>query len=204
MRASTTLRQNEAAIEYVPATILQPLDFAEVFGREAPVEVDIGCGNGTFVTALAAQKPERNFLGIERLAGRIRSVCRNAASLELANVRVLRIDALHALAQLIPPASVEILHLLFPDPWPKRRHHRRRTVTDEFVAAVHRALVPDGLFHIATDHPEYFQLIERLILSRFEAAPRNEPFPKSTFEQRFAVRGLEIHRLLLRKTSPVK
>ena len=204
MRRRTTLRESEAAIEFVPATISQPLNLAALFGRSAPVEIDVGCGDGAFLTALAASHPERDFLGIERLAGRVGSFCRKAARLQLANARILHIDATYALAHFIPPASIRTVHLLFPDPWPKRRHHRRRAVTDAFVAAVHRVLAPDGLFHIATDHPEYFAAIEGLISSRFKFMPTESAFPQSTFEQRFSAAGIAIHRLLLRKISPVK
>jgi tRNA (guanine-N7-)-methyltransferase len=113
-------------------------------------------------------------------------------------------DTAYAVEHLIPAAAVSQFHLLFPDPWPKRRHHRRRTMTNGFVAAIHRALVPDGLFYIATDYVEYFQHIERITHSLFAPASVPISFPQSTFEKRFADRDLTIHRLLLRKISPVK
>lgn len=204
MRRRKIFRENEAVIEFVPASLTQPLDFRKLFSREAPIEIDLGCGDGTFLTALAAENPEHNFLGIERLRGRVRSVCGKAAKPELRYVRVLRMETNYAVAHLIPPATVSRFHLLFPDPWPKRRHHRRRTVTTEFVAAIHRALVPDGLFHIATDHAEYFQKIKRLTSPSFRPSRAEGAFPQSTFEKRFAAAGKSIHRLLLRKVSPVR
>lgn len=203
MRNRKLLHEIEAGIEFVPSSITQALDCSELFPREAPVEIDLGCGDGAFLTALAAQYPERNFLGIERLRGRVCTVCRKAARLQLSNVRVARIDTTYAAAKLISPASVSAFHLLFPDPWPKRRHHRRRTFTPEFIAAIGRALLADGLFHIVTDHQEYFTEMERLVGPAFTISRENSAFPQSTFEERFAAAGAPIYRLLLRKTSPV-
>ncbi len=206
MRRRLTLDEKEAAIEFIPATILEPLSFADLFVRDAPVEIDIGCGDGTFLAALATQNSARNFLGIERLAGRVRSVCRKAARLQLANLRVLRIDAAYALKELIPAGSVFAIHLLFPDPWPKRRHHRRRTVTPDFLAAIHRALANDGRLHLATDHEDYFYSIRRLVSDSalFERSHEAMEFPRSRFEQNFAANGAPIYRLVLRKISPVE
>jgi tRNA (guanine-N7-)-methyltransferase len=193
-----------AAIEFVPASITEPLDFLQLFARAAPVEIDLGCGDGAFLNALARENPQRNYLGIERMLGRARSACGRAANLQLQNVRILRLEAIYALTHLIPSASVFQFHLLFPDPWPKRRHHRRRTVTSQFVAAIHRALAPNRLLHIATDHTEYFSEIKRLALPLFEVAHPDTAFPPSTFGQRLAQSGAQIHRVLLRKTSPVR
>jgi tRNA (guanine-N7-)-methyltransferase len=204
MRRRNTLRDHEAAIEFVPASITLPLDFAQIFVRAAPLTIDLGCGDGAFLAGLATANPQRNYLGVERLPGRVRSVCRKVAKLALPNVRVLRMDTAYAVEHLIAADGVSQFHLLFPDPWPKRRHHRRRTMTNGFVAAIHRALVPDGLFHIATDYVEYFQHIERITHSLFAPASVPISFPQSTFEKRFADRDLTIHRLLLRKISPVK
>jgi tRNA (guanine-N7-)-methyltransferase len=190
--------------EFVPPSITQPLDFSQLFAHAAPVEIDLGCGDGAFLTALARENPRRNYLGIERQLRRVRSVCRKVANIGLHNVRVLHMETSYAVARLIPPVAVARFHLLFPDPWPKRRHHGRRTVTSEFIAAIHRALAADGLFHIATDHTEYFRGIKRLTASLFEITRVSHPFPQSTFEQRFAADGLTIQRLLLRKTSPVR
>ncbi len=206
MRRRATLHEKEAAIELVPSTILEPLNFAELFGRDAPVELDVGCGDGTFLVGLAEQNSERNFLGIERLAGRVRSLCRKAATLQLSNVRVLRIDAIYAVKQLMPACSVQAVHILFPDPWPKRRHHRRRTITAEFLACIHRALVHRGQVHIATDHVDYLDDIRRLVVDGrlFKISNPAMTFPRSRFEQRFAATGTPIYRLFLRKISPVK
>jgi tRNA (guanine-N7-)-methyltransferase len=121
------------------------------------------------------------------------------------NARVLRVESSYAVQHLLPPASVELFHLQFPDPWPKRRHWRRRVVTDDFLAAIHRALVPHGGVRVATDQIDYFHEIERLVSQSagFVVSPETESSPAmSTFEKRFRQSDLEIHRLVLRKISP--
>src|SRR5438132_2868958 len=136
------------------------LDLEKIFGRKAPLHIDVGCGEGSFLCALAQRLPDKNFLGIERLLGRIRSSARKAAS--LSNVRLLQMESSYAVRYLLPPGSVETVYLLFPDPWPKRRHHRRRIVTLEFLHSVHIALEKNGLIYIVTDHLDYFQKIEEI------------------------------------------
>ena len=139
----------------IPANYFAPLDLTQVFPRAGSLEVDIGCGDGAFLVARAEQFPERNFLGLEKLAGRVRRGCKKASRLGLTNVRFLRIESAYAIQYLLPPASVDIVHLLFPDPWPKKKHRRRRIVTADFLALVQRVLVPNGRFRIATDQEHY-------------------------------------------------
>jgi tRNA (guanine-N7-)-methyltransferase len=206
MRGRAKLNTNEAAVEYVPKSLTSALEFDRIFSHFASVEIDLGCGDGTFLTAMARENPEHNFLGIERLLGRVRSVCRKVARLDLKNARVLRMESSYAVTNLSPAGSVTAFHLLFPDPWPKRRHHRRRAFTHEFLFSIHRALIAEGLFNIATDHTEYFQQIEKVIAETdiFVISREQKNFPSTTFEQKFVARGLPVHRLLLRKVSPLK
>jgi tRNA (guanine-N7-)-methyltransferase len=191
-------------IEFVPANYFAPLDLAEVFGRIAPLEIDLGCGDGAFLAQLAAQSPERNYLGIEKLGGRIRRGCKKALRLKLRNLRLLRIESGYAIQYLLPEASVDVVHLLFPDPWPKRKHKRRRLVQPAFLESVYRLLAPNGRFRIATDQESYFRAIQSLILPQAfveEAVSPNESFPITTFERHFLAEGAPIHRLTLRKVS---
>jgi tRNA (guanine-N7-)-methyltransferase len=206
MRGRAKLNTNEAALEYLPKSLTSALEFDRIFSRFAPVEIDLGCGDGSFLTAMARENPEHNFLGIERLLGRARSVCRKIARLDLNNARVLRMESSYAVTHLLPAGSVTAFHLLFPDPWPKRRHHRRRAFTDEFLFSIHRALIAGGLFQVATDHTDYFQQIEKVIAEAdiFAISREQNNFPPTTFEQKFIAHGLSVHRLLLRKVSPVK
>ncbi len=190
----------------MPKSLTSALEFDKVFSRLAPLEIDLGCGDGAFLAALAQENPAHNFLGIERLLGRVRSVCRKVARLDLKNARILRMESNYAVTHLLPPGSVTTFHLLFPDPWPKRRHHRRRAFTPEFLSSIHRALIGGGLFHVATDHADYFHQIERVIAATdiFVISREQNHFPPTSFEQKYIAGGLSIHRLLLRKVSPVR
>lgn len=190
-------------VELVPENYFAPLDLASLFPHRAPIEVDLGCGDGTFLVAMAARHPERNFLGIERLAGRVRSACGKAARAKLPNVRVLVIDSTYAVEYLLPNASIEVVHLLFPDPWPKKRHQRRRIVTPAFLAAVHRAIAPGGQLRIATDQEDYYAAMRGLIAATDfrEEVDDAADFPLTTFEKHFVAAGAPIYRLGLRKTS---
>ena len=190
-------------IELIPANYFAPLDLAQVFPRPAPLEIDLGCGDGSFLAAMAERFPGRNFLGIERLVGRVRSACGRVARQGVGNVRVLRVETSYAVEYLLPPGSVATAHLLFPDPWPKKRHQRRRIVTKDFVHAIHRALAPSGCWWIATDQEDYFASIRELVAGAafVEEAERDEPFPLTTFEKRFRAQGTPIYRLGLRKVT---
>jgi tRNA (guanine-N7-)-methyltransferase len=119
-------------------------------------------------------------------------------------VRFLRIESGYAIQYLLPAGSVEVVHLLFPDPWPKRKHKRRRIVQPTFLESVHRVLAPHGLFRIATDQEKYFTAIRELISSdmflEMTSTP-NEPFPVTAFERHFVAEGASIYRLELRKVS---
>jgi len=192
-----------AVVELIPANYFAPLDLAQVFPKPVPLEIDLGCGDGAFLVALAERFPERNFLGIERLIGRVRGACSRAARHDLRNVRVLRVETSYAVKYLLPSQSTAVAHLLFPDPWPKKRHQRRRIVTKEFVAAVHRLLAPDGRFRILTDQEDYFESIRELVGDDVfaEESEGDEWFPPTTFEKRFRVQGAPIYRLLLRKVA---
>jgi tRNA (guanine-N7-)-methyltransferase len=194
-----------SALELIPQTDVEPLELLAIFGRRAPLQVDLGCGEGSFLCELARRQPEKNFLGIDRLAGRVQKACRKAA--ELQNVRFLNVESSYGVRYLLPKRSVETFYLLFPDPWPKRRHHRRRIVTPEFLSSIDVALGGNGTIYIATDHLDYFQEIERIARSapRFAAVlPGPANLPVTKFEKQFRAQGLPIHWLALRKVSPVK
>jgi tRNA (guanine-N7-)-methyltransferase len=194
-----------SGVEIIPENYFQLLDLEAVYGRNAPLEVDLGSGDGSFLAELAASNPERNFLGIERLQGRVRQAQSKIARRGLTNARIFRIETSYAIQHLLPGESVARFHLMFPDPWPKRRHWRRRVVTSDFLASIHRALAPQGMFRVATDQLDYFREIERLVSQSacFVIDPGTETTTAlSTFEKRFRQCDLEIHSLALRKVSP--
>jgi tRNA (guanine-N7-)-methyltransferase len=180
------------------------LDLDKIFGRAAPVQIDLGCGDGSFLCAVAQCMPDRNFLGIERLLNRVRTSARKAAALD--NVRLLRMESCYAVRYLLPAESVERFYLLFPDPWPKRRHHRRRIVTPDFLSSIHAALQKNGSIHIATDDVEYFRKIKEIAYSDrdFAIGQGDIDLPQSQFGRIFRQQGAAVHWLELRKVSPVK
>ena len=193
--------------EIIPANYFVPLDFEAIYGNRSLLEVDLGCGDGLFLAAAAAANPARNFLGIERMPGRVRTACRRIEAGGLTNARILEIEISYAIRHLLPAASVAVFHLMFPDPWPKRRHSPRRVVTRDFLTALYDALVPGGLLRIATDETEYFREIEHLAARSagyIRILDHAVPASVSTFEKRFRQDGLAIHRLVLRKVLPSK
>ena len=178
------------------------LDVAQLFGRRGPLHVDLGCGDGSFLCELAQQFPHKNFLGVERLTKRVEKVRRRSE--KIANVRILRTDTLFAVRYLLPANSVDTFYLLFPDPWPKRRHQCRRIFTRDFLDSIAAALEQNGLLHIATDQLDYFHQIKRLSRdhSQFQIVDfDNAVLPPSKFERRFRAHNLPIYRLMLGKTS---
>jgi tRNA (guanine-N7-)-methyltransferase len=200
---STTLA---GETELVPANCFAPLDFEGIYRRRAPVEVDLGCGEGSFLARIAAENPGKDFLGIERLLGRVREACRKIERANLTNARVLRFEISYVVERLLPEGSVTAFHLMFPDPWPKRRHASRRLVNENFLASLHRALLPNGTVRIATDETDYFRQITRLISESplfaiiFDADATRAV---SKFERHFIQDGVTIHRLVARKVSRV-
>jgi tRNA (guanine-N7-)-methyltransferase len=192
------------AVEIIPSNYFALLDLEAIYGRNAPIEVDLGCGDGSFLVEVAAANPARDFLGIERLPGRIRSAQRKITERGLTNARVLLVETSYAVEKMLPASSVTQFYLMFPDPWPKRRHWGRRVVTKDFFASIHRALAPQGVLRIATDQVAYFREIERLAgkATQFVVSLDPEPPPaRSTFEKRFS--QSEIYRLRLLKVSDV-
>lgn len=176
----------------------------DIFGNDHPLEIDLGCGDGTFLIEMAKRFPERNFIGIERLLGRVRGVCRKIDHLGLGNVKLLRLESQYTLEWLLAPQSVSRLHLLCPDPWPKIRHHKRRLVQEPFLKALHQVLIPDGEFLFKTDHPGYFDWVceEMEAFKKFTPlawpeAPEPDAlfYPKTDFQVHWEAQGKPIHRL---------
>jgi len=145
--------------EFMPADYFRRHSADDIFGNDHPLEIDLGCGDGSFLIEMAQHYPERNFLGIERLLGRVRGVCKRIQELGLDNVMVLRLESQYTLEYLLAPASVSRLHLLCPDPWPKARHHKRRLVQQEFLHILQKTLSPNGEFLFKTDHLDYYEWV---------------------------------------------
>lgn len=170
-----------------------------------PLAVDVGCGKGRYLLAVARKHPETNFLGIDRMTSRMHKVSRKLAREQLTNVRLLQVEAAYAIRYLLPEASVTTYSIFFPDPWPKRRHHRRRLFCPPLLNDIYRTLKPNGQLHIATDDQEYFTSIEAL----FNHDPRFVPIPsyeppedeQTDFERIFRGQGKPIGRASFTKAE---
>jgi tRNA (guanine-N7-)-methyltransferase len=190
--------------EFVPADYFRKLEREEICRGQRPLEVDLGCGDGAFLLGMAQEYPERDFVGVERLLGRVRKVCKKITRRHLENARVLRLESGYTTEWLLPEAAVSRLHLLCPDPWPKLRHHRRRLVQLDFLEAVRQVLVPGGEFLFMTDHEEYFQWAENKVAEygKFERLEWTEDsffYPKTDFQQLWESEGKSMWRMRCRK-----
>jgi tRNA (guanine-N7-)-methyltransferase len=138
------------------------IDPFEVFGRKAPLVLEIGSGMGETTAAVAEAHPEADFLAVEVHGPGVGSLLNRIESKQLKNLRVLRHDAVEVLERMIPDGSLAAIHLFFPDPWPKKRHHKRRLVQPPFAALAARKLAPGGILHAATDWPDYAEQMARV------------------------------------------
>ena len=179
-----------------PAAVDAPLPFDTLFDPARPVEVDVGCGKGRFLLARAAACPETQFMGIDRMLARIRKLDRRVVRLGVGNVKLLRLEAFYSLRHLLPPHRVRTFYIYFPDPWPKRRHHKRRLFGPEFLDVLWSRLAAGGTVQAATDHLDYFAAIRRQLAAdrRFREVP---PLPRppeewTDFEILFRGKGLPV------------
>jgi len=193
-------------LEFAPGDYFAPVTLADIFPEtpDRPAQVDLGSGDGSFLLEMAAQFPGENFLGVERLLGRVRKAARRALRQDLTNVRLLRLDSDYAVRWLLPSKSFSRVHLLFPDPWPKKKHHKRRLLQPGFLAAIHRLLLPGGEFLFKTDHPDYFEHAHTVTgaVTGFRSLdwPPDAFFHAETdFERQWVAEGKSIQRLRLRK-----
>lgn len=136
-----------------------------LFGREQGtfIELDLGCGKGSFSLDLAERFPERLILSVDIMIGRMRKVANKARAKQLSNIDFLRADSFELAGFQIPDNSIDRIHLLCPDPWPKSRHRTRRLITIDFIHRLSRILKSNGTFHVATDHPPYRETLKRVM-----------------------------------------
>jgi tRNA (guanine-N7-)-methyltransferase len=165
-----------------PTSITEPLPIDTIFAPGAPLEVDVGAGKGRFLLARASANPDVSYLAIERMLGRVRKIDSKLTRHGLANVRIIRLEAFYALQFLLPPQRIRTVYIHFPDPWPKRRHHKRRLFSPEFLDMLHDRLEPGGTVQIATDHLDYFEAI-RQAFARDARYRDVAPIPRRPEEQ---------------------
>jgi tRNA (guanine-N7-)-methyltransferase len=162
---NTPVPKISESLMFKPESWFEPLSWKSMFPKnpDAPVHVDLGAGDGGFIRSRAEHHPETNFIAVERLLGRARKISRNALKDHLENVKVLRIEAGYAVEWLFPAGSLTSITVLFPDPWPKRRHHKNRIIQPDFLKLCAKCLRPDGWLGIKTDHGEYFEHIQECL-----------------------------------------
>jgi tRNA (guanine-N7-)-methyltransferase len=187
-----------ASVIYKAASWFELLDWRAVFERDQPIEIDLGCGKGSFLLWAANMRRDRNFLGVERLLRRLRRVDRKAVRSRLNNVRLIRLEAAYLVTKLVPDGSVSDYHVLFPDPWPKRRHQARRLISPDFVTELHRTMTLGGTVNCATDHLEYFEWIQRAFQTSGRFAETEPvalpPEARTDFEKEFVAAGKQVYR----------
>lgn len=185
--------------------ILNRFDFRSLFGNDRPVELELGAGDGSFALQYAARRPDRNLLAVERLLGRLRKIERKAPRLGLTNIRGLRIEATYLLDWMVAPGSLEAIHVYFPDPWPKKRHLRRRLVNDAFAVLAARALAPGGRMFCRTDDEDYFQQMTTVFDAAAgfvrDAEPEGLLEVKTDFEAHFNAQGIPTRHACWRRSG---
>lgn len=184
----------------------EPVDLAQVFGRKAPQIVEIGFGMGQATAQIAQARPDDDFVGIEVHAPGVGGLCKLIEEGGITNLRIVQHDAVEVLRDMIPEASLAGVHIYFPDPWPKKRHHKRRLVQGPFVKLIASRLAPGGYLHCATDWEEYAQQMlevlsaEPLLANTAEGfAPKPDYRPLTKFENRGIKLGHGVWDVVFRK-----
>ncbi len=187
------------------------MDFVRIFGRDGPVHIDVGSGRATFLLSQAKAQPEVNFLGIEWANKYYRYAVDRIGRWELTNVRIIRTDVQSFIAEFVADGSVDCYHIYFPDPWPKKRHHKRRFFKLENLNQILRTLRPGGIVKIATDHAEYFQQIKDCLAERADVLEEIEFLPAAgtdksewvgtNFERKYLKENKEVFTIAVRRKS---
>jgi len=178
---------------------------AEVFGNDYPVEVELGIGKGRFLIDSAQRRPQVNFFGVEWARKYLRVALERCDKRGLENVRFIRADAREFVEFFLPANSVQAFHLYFPDPWPKKRHHKRRLFDDAFLREVTRTLRVGGVLRLATDHDDYFETMVE-VLDRAPGLAEVEIVwdgVRTNYEDKFLAKGKQINRRVMEKSLPL-
>lgn len=185
------------SLVYEPVSYVDPLPLETLFPEKKPLDIDLGAGDGSFLVHYAMARPERNFLGVERLMGRFHKIDRKGRRAGLKNLLVMRIEGDYFTRYLLPPGKVSTFHLYFPDPWPKKRHEKKRLVQPGFAQALFAALEPTGKLYLRTDNEPYYRQMCEVIgaVPGFEAAETPEELKgfQTDFEREWLAVGRSIH-----------
>jgi tRNA (guanine-N7-)-methyltransferase len=191
---------------YTLPSIVERIELARLFPTDQPLEVELGSGDASFLAQYARLHPAHNFIGVERLLGRMRKLDRKGRRAGLTNLRGVRIESSYFLEYLLPPGSAAALHVYFPDPWPKRKHRRHRLINERFPVLARQALAPGGTVYLRTDDEDYFQQMVAVFESRNDFRPVETPGDLAElltdFEKDFRARGVETLRAAYRVLDP--
>jgi tRNA (guanine-N7-)-methyltransferase len=183
-------------------SIVERLDLEEFFPKRQPLEVELGCGDGSFLAEYARQNPGKNFIGVERLLGRIQKLDRKGRRAGLENLRGVRIESSYFLQWLLPPHSATALHIYFPDPWPKKRHRKNRLVNENFPVFTRAAVAPGGVVYLRTDDADYFSQMAEVFGAnqdfQYIETPAELAELPTDFEREYRARGIQILRAAYR------
>jgi tRNA (guanine-N7-)-methyltransferase len=186
----------------------EPLDFAATFGRDAPTVLEVGFGMGDATVQIAAALPDTNFLGIEVHAPGVGALLKRIGEQGLSNLRLIQHDAVDVLQHMVAPASLAGVHIYFPDPWHKKRHHKRRLIQPAWVRQLSTRLAPGGYLHCATDWQPYAEQMLQVLsaeptLVNTAAGYAQRPAwrPQTKFEQRGLKLGHGVWDLLFKRSS---
>jgi tRNA (guanine-N7-)-methyltransferase len=176
-------------------SILERIDLATLFPEPQPLEVELGCGDASFLANYAQLHPEQNFIGVERLAGRARKLDRKGRRLGLKNLRGVRIESAYFLEYLLPRQCASALHIYFPDPWPKRKHVRHRLINERFPELAAQVLQPEGVVYLRTDDRNYFEQMVTVFAAsaafKLTETPAELCAVVTDFEKEFNAQGIE-------------
>jgi tRNA (guanine-N7-)-methyltransferase len=193
---------------FIPPDYFRELTSEEIYpDASRPLEVELGSGDGTFFLGMAARHQDRDFLGVERMLGRVEKTLRKLEKAGLQNGKILRLESGYSVGWLLPTASVSRLHLLCPDPWPKKKHAARRLVNqDEFLTGLARVLQPGGEFLLKTDDKVYFEDALASLGSRPEFERLDWPedafyYPMTDFEAHWLQMGRNMNRVRWRRLA---
>lgn len=177
-----------------PSSYIEKFDWTKLFAAPQPVEIELGSGDGSFLSQYAKLHPEINFLGVERLLGRLRKLNKKGLRTNLTNLALLRLEAAYLMEFMVPKESIHALHIYFPDPWPKRKHRKNRLINERFTEIVAGALKPNGTIYMRTDDLDYFEQMTRVFNAnaRFKAVPTPPELAEviTDFERNFHLRGV--------------
>ena len=202
MSRNKSLPPGESLIHSITSAI-EPIDLAALFTTEQPLELELGSGDGSFTLQYALANPRQNIVALERLLGRITKLDRKGHRAGLKNLRLLRAEAAYVIKYLLPPGTLDAIHVYFPDPWPKKRHHKNRLISEPFPHLSKRLLKAGGVVYLRTDDIDYFEQMLELFdgAAGFDRTETPRPLKAlvTDFEQEFNAQGIPTNHAAYRK-----